>query len=843
MGKRIFCACLAAVLLLGLIVLPQDTSAASSMKFSEEIVAFIKVFEGFSAVPYTSSSGKYFIGYGTSCPDDLIAQYQQTPMTEEQADAELRRMLSGYEATVNQFIDKHGLKYEQRQFDAVLSLVYNVGASWLSKDNILVKALTSGATGNELIYAFTIYSTSGGRRSVGHIRRRLAEAAVYLEGSYSRIAPDKYCYVLYDAQGGTISAMGGTYNVQGYDGELTAPVAATASRSGYEFKGWFTEKTGGTQVTVLDMSTKGMTLYAQWAGEEQPTDPSVPTEPSQPTDPTEPDAPTDPTESSSSVATQPSVPQGEPVSPVEVTVTVSALNVRKGPGATYESVGMLSRGEVVTVSAVYQGEDYLWGKTASGWIALENTDYSAEAEPTDPPETEPTQPVTDSTTQPVTDPTTESTTEATAPPTTQPSVPEGEEISPVQVTVTVSALNIRTGPGTNYDSLGLASRGDTFTVSAVYQGENNLWGKTASGWIALENTDYDEVIQLPEDPTEPEEDTQQPSDTEPSTEPELPADPEMPPEGTGLYATVVNTASLNVRQEPGGTVITTLHLGDRVRVLEQKYAPDGLLWGRFEQGWIRLGAYVKLETVAIEDEPAAPEEPTQPDEELPSEPEMPDETMRLFACVTHSGAVPVYAERNGERAGTLAPGDRVEIFALTRDGQVQWAQCRQGWIVIRSYVKLERVPVEQADECPALVQPAIAIITTATVTADSVSLYADPNGEKAGVLKAGVTKELTLCRVDGEAVWGLSDQGWLRLDEGLELSAAEEGDGIPGVHAATVAAASLNFRLDAGNSSAVLCRLSQDMIVTVLEMKAADGVVWARTEFGWVNMDYVTRVR
>ena len=42
-------------------------------------------------------------------------------------------------------------------------------------------------------------------------------------------------------------------------GELPAP-----TRSGYTFKGWFTEKTGGTAVTKDTIPTADMTIYAQW---------------------------------------------------------------------------------------------------------------------------------------------------------------------------------------------------------------------------------------------------------------------------------------------------------------------------------------------------------------------------------------------------------------------------------------------------------------------------------------------------------------------------------------------------------------------------------------------------
>ena len=264
MRTRILCLCLSFCLLLGALVTPVPARAASSMKASDDLLNMIKQYEGFSGTPYVDTDGKYTIGYGTRCPDELVEKYQKTPMTEKEAEAELRKEMVTYEDAVNAFMDKNGVSFKQHQFDAVCSLVFNVGNSWLNKGETLIKALTSGASGNDLIYAFTIYSMSGGKRSIGHVLRRLSESCIYNEGIYSRPAPDRYCYVLYDAQGGTISAMGGTYNVQGYNADLTTQPVATASKDGYAFKGWYTSASGGTKVTTLDKSHNALTLYAQW---------------------------------------------------------------------------------------------------------------------------------------------------------------------------------------------------------------------------------------------------------------------------------------------------------------------------------------------------------------------------------------------------------------------------------------------------------------------------------------------------------------------------------------------------------------------------------------------------
>ena len=275
-------------------------------------------------------------------------------MTEEEADAELRRCVVDYEVAVNKFIDKHGISFTQGQFDGVISMVYNCGASWLTKGNTLINALTSGATGNELIQAFTIYSMSGGVRSVGHINRRLAEANMYLNSEYQRKPPENYCYVLYNVNcdGGKLSGS----NVQGYDANLTATPLITATYEGYEFLGWYTAAKGGEKVTVLDASTDGIKLYAHWVEKLDESETVMPTEP------------TGPAESET--------PDEEPeTSAVVVTVTGSSVRIRSGPGTSFSQVTSVVRGDKVSITEIKEAEGYVWGRCELGWLALKYTDY------------------------------------------------------------------------------------------------------------------------------------------------------------------------------------------------------------------------------------------------------------------------------------------------------------------------------------------------------------------------------------------------------------------------------------------------------------------------------------
>lgn len=79
--------------------------------------------------------------------------------------------------------------------------------------------------------------------------------------------PETYT-IIFNGNGGTASQ---TSMETGTDGTLdTLP---TASRDGnYRFDGWFTEPTGGVQITTSTVFTKETTVYAHWVYIDRPTD-------------------------------------------------------------------------------------------------------------------------------------------------------------------------------------------------------------------------------------------------------------------------------------------------------------------------------------------------------------------------------------------------------------------------------------------------------------------------------------------------------------------------------------------------------------------------------------------
>jgi len=174
----------------------------------------------------------------------------------------------------------------------------------------------------------------------------------------------------------------------------------------------------------------------------QPTDPGQTTEPEQPSEPSTPAEPEQPTQ-----PTTPVVTDGNGNYKVHTTAG-KGLNVRTGPGTEYKrACPALREGAVVEVVEI-QGQ---WGKLANdaGWVFMPGLDkIAAAAEPQQPAQPEQTFPVT------------------------------------MQVENSMGALNVRTGPGTNYKKAGPSLKNGTEIEVVEIQGQ---WGKLANdaGWVYL----------------------------------------------------------------------------------------------------------------------------------------------------------------------------------------------------------------------------------------------------------------------------------------------------------------------------------------------------------------------
>ena len=129
--KRMISLLLSMVLLLGTVAVGTvPASAKSEFIISDTCVQMIKDMEGFDKYPRWDYS-QWTVGHGTRCPDKDLERYRKNGITYEEADALLREYANSFGNSVNSFVDKHGLKVNQAQFDALLLFTYNFGTNWM----------------------------------------------------------------------------------------------------------------------------------------------------------------------------------------------------------------------------------------------------------------------------------------------------------------------------------------------------------------------------------------------------------------------------------------------------------------------------------------------------------------------------------------------------------------------------------------------------------------------------------------------------------------------------------------------------------------------------------------
>ena len=127
------------------------------------------------------------------------------------------------------------------------------------------------------------------------------------------------------------------------------------------------------------------------------------------------------------------------------TVTGTQLNIRSGPGTGYASVGSYNQGDSVSILEQFTYNGVTWGCTSKGWISLDYVELDG--------------------------------------------VSVGSDKTG---TITADGLNIRSGPGTDYASVGSLNSGDRVTIFKQTTVGNTTWGNIDKGWISMDYVDLDD---------------------------------------------------------------------------------------------------------------------------------------------------------------------------------------------------------------------------------------------------------------------------------------------------------------------------------------------------------------
>ena len=147
-----------------------------SKSISKTGIDLISSFEGIRLNAYDDGVGVWTIGIGTTIYPNGMKVKKGDKCTLEQAHEYLAHDMIEFEKTVN---DSVKVPLSQNQFDALVSLTYNIGSTAFKNSTLLKKLNAKDFTG--AADQFLVWNKGGGKVLKGLVRRREAERALFLK--------------------------------------------------------------------------------------------------------------------------------------------------------------------------------------------------------------------------------------------------------------------------------------------------------------------------------------------------------------------------------------------------------------------------------------------------------------------------------------------------------------------------------------------------------------------------------------------------------------------------------------------------------------------------------------
>ena len=311
--------------------------------------------------------------------------------------------------------------------------------------------------------------------------------------------------------------------------------------------------------------------------------------------------------------------------------------------------------------------------------------------------------------------------------------------------VTGDVVNVRKGPGTNYGIAKQVFQNDTVVMSHVTELSGRKWGKVQNGWICLDYTNYQDIlngtdIPQPEDNTTSSEEPTLPPSTEEDSQKNQDA---QSSQQNPVWGVVSVNDLLRIRSGPGITYTTVGYLfnGHKVEIMEQKTV-DSMVWGRISRGWISMN-YIVTDTPENNEVP-----PTEPD--------------RIEAASVE-GKVIADALRIRSGPGTSNPivgfyyeNDRILVFEIQQTDSARWGKTEKGW------VNMDYVLTDSLNREP----PAGLDLGEKTVIADCLRVRKQIGtaSKIAALLYYGDSVTVLETKTVDGVLWGRVDKGWICMD-------------------------------------------------------------------------------
>lgn len=145
---------------------------------SSNCYTLIKHFEGCELEAYLCPAGIPTIGYGSTFYADGKPVKMGDKITIQQAEALLPNIVNKFSISVNEALK---VDVKQHQFDAMLSLCYNIGIGNFRKSTLL-GLVNKKADSTQIVAEFAKWNKVKGVVSNGLTNRRKAEATLYSKG-------------------------------------------------------------------------------------------------------------------------------------------------------------------------------------------------------------------------------------------------------------------------------------------------------------------------------------------------------------------------------------------------------------------------------------------------------------------------------------------------------------------------------------------------------------------------------------------------------------------------------------------------------------------------------------
>ena len=150
-----------------------------NLSTSDEGLSLIQQFESFVGTWYSCPAGKMTIGFGHV--QQPVDHHIVPPISPDFAYALLRQDVVRFENAIKKAVT---VPLSQAQFDALVSLVFNIGESNFACSTLLTKLNADNPRAAAVQFSVWIYATVHGKKKIlgGLVTRRKAEQTLFLQG-------------------------------------------------------------------------------------------------------------------------------------------------------------------------------------------------------------------------------------------------------------------------------------------------------------------------------------------------------------------------------------------------------------------------------------------------------------------------------------------------------------------------------------------------------------------------------------------------------------------------------------------------------------------------------------